>query len=98
MDGDELAALLSTIPKIGVQEARVTGTGARYRIERREAREAAAAEHLVSLGAPLPPERAEVQVFGCAMTGMTTSDASAAGVFFKLQFRGETSEVSALTH
>lgn len=94
LDGDELVALLSTIPKIGIQEAHVTGTGALVRVERREAREAAAAEHLVSLAAPFPPETAEVQVIGCFLTGMTTASASSAGVYFTLQFRGEISEVS----
>lgn len=94
VDGDDLAAPLSTIPKIGIQEAHVMGTGARFRAEWREAREAAAAEHLVSLAAPLPPETAEVQVIGCFLAGMTTSDASSAGVSFTLQFRGEVSEVS----
>lgn len=93
VNGDELVARLSTIPKIGVQEAHVTGTGARFRVERREAREEAAAEHLVSLAAPSPPETAEVQVIECSVTGMT-SDASLAGVSFTLQFRGEVSEVS----
>lgn len=93
-DVDELATLLSTIPKIGAQEVRVTGTGARFRVKRREAREAAAAEHLVSLEAPLPLQTAEIQVLGCTMMGITTSDASSAGVFFTLEFRGETSEVS----
>ena len=94
LDGDDLVDVLSTIPKIGIQEAHVTGTGARFRVDRREAREAAAAEHLVSLAAPLPPETAEVQVIECFMTGMATSDASSTGVSFMLQFRGEMSEVS----
>lgn len=94
LDGDELVALLSSIPKIGIQEAHVTGTGALFRVERHQAREAAAAEHLVSLAAPLPPKTAEVQVIGCFLTGMTAASASSAGVYFTLQFRGEISEVS----
>ena len=51
-------------------------------------------EHMVSLAAPLPPETAEVQVIGCALEGMTPSEAALAGISFVLAFRGEQTEVS----
>lgn len=91
--GDEFAALVSTFPTVGVQQANVTGTGARVRVERRDAHEAPPVEHMVSLAAPLPPETAEVQVIGCSLVGTTPSEAALAGVSFVLAFRGEQTEV-----
>ena len=90
---DEFAALVSTFPTVGVQQANITGTGARVRVERRDAHEAPAADHLVSLAAPLPPETAEVQVIGCFLVGATPSEAALAGASFVLAFRGEQTEV-----
>lgn len=95
-DGDEYAALLSTFPTIGVQQANVTGTGARVRVERRDAHEAPAVEQLVSLAAPLPAETAEMQVVGCSLVGMAPSEAAQAGVSLVLVFRGERTEVTSL--
>lgn len=92
--GVEFSALLPTFPIVGVQQANITGTGARVRVERRKAHEAPAAEHLVSLTAPLPAETAEVQVVGCSLVGMTPSEAAQAGISFVLVFRGEETEVS----
>lgn len=90
---DELAALVSTFPTLGVQQANVTGTGARVKIERRDAHEAPPVEHVVSLAAPLPPETTEVQVFGCSLVGMTPFEAALTGASFVLAFRGEETEV-----
>lgn len=92
---DDLAALASTFPTVGVQQANVTGTGARVRVERRDAHEAPPVEHMVSLAAPLPPKTAEVQMVGCSMVGMTPSEAALAGASFVLEFRGEETEVRA---
>lgn len=91
---NELATLLSTFPKVGVQQANITGTGARVRVERRSAHEAPAAEHLVSFAAPLPAEIAEVQVVRCSLVGMAPSEAAEAGISFVLVFRGEGTDVS----
>lgn len=90
----EFTSLALTFPTIGVQETSVTGTGARVTIERREAHEAAAAERVVLLAAPRPPEIGEVQVVGCSLTGMTPSEAAVAGLSFVLGFRGEITEAS----
>lgn len=92
---DGFAALPSTIPTIGVHEASITGTGARIRVKTRDAHEAAAEKHLVSLAAPVPPRTAEVQVVACYLTGMTPSEAASAGVSFTMALRGETTGVSA---
>lgn len=91
--GDEFAALVSTFPTVGVQQANVTGTGARVRVERRDAQEAPPVEHLVSLASPLPPDTAEVQVVGCSLADTTPSEAALAGASFVLVFRGEQTEV-----
>lgn len=91
--GDEFAALVSTFPTVGVQEANVTGTGARVKVERRDAQEAPPVEHMVSLAAPLPPETLEVQVVGCYLVDRTPSEAALAGASFVLVFRGEQTEV-----
>ncbi len=90
------ATRVSEIPTIGVQQANVTGTGARVRVEQRGAHEAPPAEHLVSLAAPLPPETAEVQVIGCSLVDTTPSEAALAGASFVLVFRGEQTEVRGL--
>ena len=94
--GGELAALVSTFPTVGVQQANVTGTGARLRVERRDAHEAPPVEHIVSLAARLPPETAEVQVIGCSLADLTPSEAALAGASFVLTFRGEETEVRVL--
>lgn len=94
-DIDEIEALVPTFPTIGVQQANVTGTGARVRVEKREAQEAPPLEHLVSLAAPLPAETAEVQDMMCSLVGMAPSEAALAGASFVVMFRGETTEVSA---
>lgn len=93
-NNDDFAARVSALPAVGVQQANVTGTGARVRVERRDAQEAPPAEHLVSLAAPLPPETAEVQVVGCSLVDTTPSEAALAGASFVLVFRGEQTEVS----
>ena len=80
---------MSTVPTVGVQQANVTGTGARVRVERRDAHEAPPVEHMLTLAAPLPQETAEVQVIGCSLVGMTPSEAALAGASFVLAFRGE---------
>lgn len=92
-DGDDFAALLSALPTVGVQQANVTGTGARIRVERRDAQEVPAVEHLVSLAAPLPAEIAEVQEVRCSLIGVAPSEAAQAGISFVLKFRGEETEV-----
>lgn len=91
--GDDFAALISTFPTVGVQHANVTGTGARVRVERRDAHEAPPVEYMVSLAAPLPPETPEVQIISCSLVGMTPSQAALAGASFVLAFRGEETEV-----
>lgn len=92
--GGEFSALLSTFPTVGVQQANVTGTGARVRVERRKAHETPPVEHLVSLAARLPAETAEVQEISCSLVGMTPFEAAQAGISFVLVFRGEETEVS----
>lgn len=88
----------SIIPTIGVQQANLTGTGVRVRVEKRDAYEAAAAEQLVVLAAPLPPVTAEVQTIGCYLTeGLTPSLAAKGGEWLTLEFRGETTEVRQTT-
>ncbi|CAM9858265.1 unnamed protein product, partial [Ectocarpus sp. 8 AP-2014] len=94
-DVDEIAALAPTFPMIGMQQANVTGTGARVRVEKREAHEAPPLEHLVSLAAPLPTEIAEVQDMICSLAGMAPSEAALAGASFVVTFRGETTEAIA---
>lgn len=96
--GEESAGHMAELPTIGVQHANLTGTGVRVKVERRDAYEAAAAQHLVSLAAPLPLVVAEVQTIGCSLrTGLTPSEAATAGVSFTLQFRGEMTVVSSTT-
>lgn len=84
----------SSFPAVGVQRANITGTGGRVRVERREALETPAAEHLVSLAAPLPAETGEEQLIRCSLAGGSLSEAELAGASFVLTFRGETTEVS----
>lgn len=94
VDGREHTVRISTLPTVGVQQANVTGTGVRVRIEHRDAYETAAAEQLVSLTAPLPPTIPEMQTIECQlMNGSTPSEAANLGLSFALLFRGETTEV-----
>lgn len=93
---DEFAPRVSNFPKIGVQQANVTGTGARVRIDKRNAHEVAAAQQVVSLGAPLPLTTAEQQMIICYLADITPSEAVNRGGSFALTFRGETTEVSGL--
>lgn len=92
-DDAGFASFSATFPRIGVQQANVTGTGVRVKVEQRREYEAAA-EQVLSLAAPLPPETAEVQMLGCYLSGLTPSEAATAGISFAIAFRGETTEVS----
>ncbi|CAM9173076.1 unnamed protein product, partial [Hapterophycus canaliculatus] len=82
----------TNFPTVGVLQANITGTGGRVQVERREAHETPAAEHVVSLAAPLSAETPEEQLIGCSLSGATLSEAELAGVSFVLTFRGETTE------
>lgn len=82
-----------TVPKVGVQHANITGTGAHVRVTHRDAHEVAAAEQVLSLAAPLLPVTAEEQIVACNLIGLTPSEAAKAGASFVLEFLGERTEV-----
>lgn len=92
---DDTKPVVSRLPTIGVQHVSITGTGARVNLDRREAYETSPREYIVSLEAPLPAERAEVQLLKCDLVEMTPTEAAAAGASFTIGFRGEMTAVSA---
>lgn len=94
VDEHEHTVRTQTLPMVGVQQANVTGTGVRVRVEHRDAYETAAAEQLVSLTAPLPQTVPEMQTIECQLLNESTpSEAANLGLSFALLFRGETTEV-----
>lgn len=92
-NGNHKGDSVLTIPKVGVQQANITGTGAHVRVTHRDAHEVAAAEQVLSLAAPLLPVTVEEQVVACNLLGLTPSEAAKAGESFVLEFRGERTEV-----
>lgn len=82
-----------TVPKVGVQQANITGTGAHVLVTHRDTHEVVAAEQVLSLAAPLLPVTVEEQVVACNLMGLTPPEAAKAGASFVLEFRGERTEV-----
>ena len=84
-------------PKIGMQQANITGTAVNVRVKHRDAHETAAAEQLLSLSAPFIPGTVEEQQVACRVMGLTPSEAAREGASFALEFRGEKTEVTLST-